>query len=188
MAAIYGLFGVKREAVLLKMERLLDHHGREKARRDLGKWRGSGPWGKTRAVAAATDRWSRPSPACPSGLTRGGTIAAVGAGELARAFSDLGFEALADLDGQFAVAIWDGMSERLYLARDAFGTIPLYFSCGAEFSIFASEYKALLAYEAVPAQPGQGLNQLILLARMGTGRKNLLRWNQTGAPPEPAWY
>ncbi|MFF0923660.1 asparagine synthetase B family protein [Rhizobium leguminosarum] len=152
MAAIYGLFGVKREAVLLKMERLLDHHGREKAREILASG-GLGSVGQDPGGCGRHGQVVAAIAGMPFRLTRGGTIAAVGAGELARAFSDLGFEALADLDGQFAVAIWDGMSERLYLARDAFGTIPLYFSCGAEFSIFASEYKALLAYEAVPAQP-----------------------------------
>jgi asparagine synthase (glutamine-hydrolysing) len=50
------------------------------------------------------------------------------------------------LRGMFAVAIWDGRSGRLVLARDRFGIKPLYYRDDADGGIaFASELKALMA-------------------------------------------
>jgi asparagine synthase (glutamine-hydrolysing) len=50
------------------------------------------------------------------------------------------------LRGMFAIAIWDGRSGRLVLARDRFGIKPLFYREDADGGIaFASELKALMA-------------------------------------------
>lgn len=52
---------------------------------------------------------------------------------------------LAVLNGIFAFAIYDRTDQTLFLACDAIGVKPLYFSEGREGFVFASELKALLA-------------------------------------------
>ncbi|MBN1657056.1 MAG: asparagine synthase (glutamine-hydrolyzing) [Anaerolineae bacterium] len=55
------------------------------------------------------------------------------------------------LNGQFAIAIWDTRSRRLFLARDRVGIRPLFYTVVGKQLIFGSEIKALLAYPAVNA-------------------------------------
>jgi asparagine synthase (glutamine-hydrolysing) len=49
------------------------------------------------------------------------------------------------LNGQFAIALWDGAGERLLLARDRAGIRPLFHARGRGRLWFASEIKAILA-------------------------------------------
>jgi asparagine synthase (glutamine-hydrolysing) len=70
-----------------------------------------------------------------------------------RAYERYGPDAVALLNGMFAIAIWDGRRRRLLLARDRFGIKPLYVHEGAGDLHFASEIKALLAFPSVPRQP-----------------------------------
>lgn len=51
---------------------------------------------------------------------------------------------LSHLDGMFAFAVWDGLEQRLFCARDRFGEKPFFYFLGANEFIFASEIKALL--------------------------------------------
>jgi asparagine synthase (glutamine-hydrolysing) len=61
------------------------------------------------------------------------------------AFGLWGPQVFARLNGVFALAVWDVRSSRLWLARDRFGTKPIYYGAtGREFA-FGSELKALLA-------------------------------------------
>jgi asparagine synthase (glutamine-hydrolysing) len=53
------------------------------------------------------------------------------------------------LNGIFAFAIWDTEKRELLVARDGFGTKPLYFYEGSNGFAFASELKALLALKEV---------------------------------------
>jgi asparagine synthase (glutamine-hydrolysing) len=55
-----------------------------------------------------------------------------------------GEEMLNLLNGIFAFAIWDGKKEALFIARDAFGVKPLYYSTNDGSFAFSSEIKALL--------------------------------------------
>src|SRR5262249_14300084 len=58
---------------------------------------------------------------------------------------------------QFALALWDERRRRLILARDRFGICPLHWARGtrdgADWLLFASEIKGLLASGLVEAKP-----------------------------------
>ncbi len=61
-----------------------------------------------------------------------------------RAYMELGDDFVSQLDGMFALAIWDPKERRLVLARDRWGQKPLFYAeLGGSFA-FASEIKALL--------------------------------------------
>jgi asparagine synthase (glutamine-hydrolysing) len=54
------------------------------------------------------------------------------------------------IEGMFALAIWDGKQRKLIIARDRIGIKPLFYHCGSQRLLFASEMKALLADPSVP--------------------------------------
>jgi asparagine synthase (glutamine-hydrolysing) len=60
-------------------------------------------------------------------------------------YDSFGPAMLLRLNGIFAFAIWDVRERELFLARDAFGVKPLYYSQDTRGVLFASELKALLA-------------------------------------------
>jgi asparagine synthase (glutamine-hydrolysing) len=63
-----------------------------------------------------------------------------------------GTEMFQMLNGQFAIAIWDGRgSDTLIMARDGVGIRPLFWHCNGTRIAFASEMKALFAKGDVPA-------------------------------------
>ncbi len=64
-------------------------------------------------------------------------------------YEDLGPDCLAQLNGQFAIAIWNSRSRSLFLARDRLGVRPLFYTRAENRLLFASEMKSILAY------PGQ---------------------------------
>ena len=55
-------------------------------------------------------------------------------------------EFLSELNGMFALAIWDERKRKLILARDRLGQKPLYYSLINQNLVFGSEIKALLEY------------------------------------------
>jgi asparagine synthase (glutamine-hydrolysing) len=59
-------------------------------------------------------------------------------------YEKLGEEFVQELDGMFALALWDQSKQVLLLARDRAGKKPLYYTHGKGFLAFASEIKALL--------------------------------------------
>lgn len=65
---------------------------------------------------------------------------------------DQGARGLRRADGQFALAIWDGLERRLILARDFLGVRSLYLHAGPGGVLFASSIAALLRHPAVPAE------------------------------------
>ncbi len=62
-------------------------------------------------------------------------------------YIEYGTELLSQLNGIFAIAIWDKRNSTLFLARDSSGVKPLYYSCSNTFFIFASEIKSLVLLE-----------------------------------------
>ena len=67
------------------------------------------------------------------------------------------------LNGEFAIAVFDPHRQRILLARDAIGIRPLYYYRGADFFLFASEIKALLAHPQVSTQPNETILAEFLL-------------------------
>lgn len=81
----------------------------------------------------------------------GHTIRGDGDAELiAHLYEDSGESCVVDLDGTFAVAIYDSRQGKLMLAVDREASRPLYFYANAERFLFACEVKAILVDERVP--------------------------------------
>lgn len=68
------------------------------------------------------------------------------------AYREWGAESVTRLNGMFAFAIYDGMAQTLFLARDRAGEKPLYYSLNDHEIRFASEIKGLLADPVFPRQ------------------------------------
>jgi len=64
-------------------------------------------------------------------------------------YLDAGAEGLAEIDGMFAVAAWDGRTRCLILARDRAGEKPLFYARLADEVWFASEIQALLDHPSL---------------------------------------
>jgi asparagine synthase (glutamine-hydrolysing) len=63
---------------------------------------------------------------------------------LLKAYGRWGEGCLTEFRGMFAFAIWDAGRHRLFVARDAMGIKPLYYSTQGKYFLFASEVRTLL--------------------------------------------
>lgn len=63
-----------------------------------------------------------------------------------------GVDAVSQLRGMFAFALWDAPKRRLILARDRLGKKPLYYYLNSRTVVFGSEPKALLQDPDVPCE------------------------------------
>ena len=64
-------------------------------------------------------------------------------------YEERGLDFVNELEGDYAIALWDAKREQLVLARDRIGVKPLYFYHKDGRFIFASEIKAILQHPAV---------------------------------------
>src|SRR5271156_2877098 len=67
-------------------------------------------------------------------------------------YEEHGPECVTKVNGMFALAIWDGPNQTLFLARDRMGKKPLYYRATPGQLIFGSEVKALLAHPDCPRE------------------------------------
>jgi asparagine synthase (glutamine-hydrolysing) len=65
-------------------------------------------------------------------------------------YEDLGDRFVHELNGQFAIALWDRRRRRLVLARDRTGIRPLFHAQVGGRLLFASEVKSLFAWPELP--------------------------------------
>jgi asparagine synthase (glutamine-hydrolysing) len=66
-------------------------------------------------------------------------------------YEERGLDFVHDIEGDYAIAIWDATREQLTIVRDRIGVKPLYFYHKMGRFIFASEIKAILQHPAVTA-------------------------------------
>lgn len=79
-------------------------------------------------------------------------------------YREYGEDLTAHLDGQFGFALHDAAAQRLLLARDRAGIVPLFYTVADGQLIFASEIKAILRHPAVSARVDlRGLDQVLTL-------------------------
>src|SRR5437870_11534609 len=64
-------------------------------------------------------------------------------------YEERGLDFIHDIEGDFAIALWDADREQLVLARDRAGVKPLYFYQKDGRFIFGSEIKAIVEHPAV---------------------------------------
>ena len=169
MGAVYGILGEAGSGESSALGTRLEHRGAESA-----EWSPvSGLRLGVRGVGAAV-RSQRDGPIAFDGAIDNrhelaqrlghppGDVQPAGDGVLAaELWAAFGEEGLARIAGQFALALWDARGRRLVLARDRVGYAPLYFAVVGERLVFASEYKALLALDVIPARPNRAALQSI---------------------------
>jgi len=66
-------------------------------------------------------------------------------------YEERGLDFIHDIEGDYAIALWDEAKQQLVLVRDRIGVKPLYFYHRDGRFIFASEIKAILQHPAVTA-------------------------------------
>ena len=72
---------------------------------------------------------------------------------IAHLYEEKGADCIADLEGMFAIAIWDERARRLTLARDRAGKKPLFYYRDDRLMVFASEMKAFFQHPGVWIEP-----------------------------------
>jgi asparagine synthase (glutamine-hydrolysing) len=68
-------------------------------------------------------------------------------------YEEYGLEFMHQINGMFAIALWDKNQDRLLLARDRMGVKPLFYAPVGGKIIFASEIKAILRHPAYSKEP-----------------------------------
>src|SRR5579859_938206 len=88
-------------------------------------------------------------------VDRGHVFKTLSDGEvIAHLYEEQGTDFIRELNGMFAIALWDDRAKRLVLARDRAGEKPLYYWRSGRTLVFGSEIKALLEYPGI----GRGLD------------------------------
>jgi len=81
---------------------------------------------------------------------------------IVHAYEEYGDDFVQQLNGQFAIALWDTLNKRLLLLRDRVGICPLFYGVDNGRLIFGSEVKAMLpATTSSPSLNPAALDQLM---------------------------
>lgn len=92
------------------------------------------------------------------------------------AYTVWGPACLEHFNGIFAIAIWDGAEQRLFLARDRIGVKPLFYAQRGSALVFGSELKALLRHPAVAAElDAGGLAEVLVMGPSRTPGHGIFR-------------
>ena len=104
------------------------------------------------------------------------------------AYNEWGKQCVSKLNGMFAFCIYDKIKKQLFLARDRAGEKPLFYSIKEDGFYFASEIKALLAYN--DHSPEIDLHSLDLYLAQGftEGSKSMLKGISKLAPAHTLTY
>lgn len=87
-----------------------------------------------------------------------------------------GVDYIKKLNGIFAIAIWDGNEECLYLFRDRLGVKPFFYTMAGETLVFSSEIKALFEYPQIkPVLDREGLCEIFALGPAKTYGKGVFK-------------
>jgi asparagine synthase (glutamine-hydrolysing) len=91
-------------------------------------------------------------------------------------YIEWGRAAVERFNGIFALAIWNGREESLYLCRDRVGVKPLFYAHIAGIFMFGSEPKAILAHPDFPAKVGaEGLAEIFAIGPARTPGHGIYR-------------
>lgn len=93
---------------------------------------------------------------------------------LLKMYIEYGPSGLDELNGMFAVAIWDVETQTLFIGRDRLGVKPFYFFLDNSKFVFASEQKAIFKYLGTAEIQESHLNELLLLRHV-SGNKTLFK-------------
>lgn len=87
-----------------------------------------------------------------------------------------GVDYIKKLNGIFAIAIWDGNEECLYLFRDRLGVKPFFYTMAGETLVFSSEIKGLFEYPQIkPVLDRDGLCEIFALGPAKTYGKGVFK-------------
>ena len=81
-------------------------------------------------------------------------------------YEETGPDGIVDLDGMFAIAIWDERAKRLTLARDRAGKKPLFYYRDDRLLAFASEIKSFFAHPDIRMEPDPRRRAALLRPRL----------------------
>lgn len=92
--------------------------------------------------------WGRPILDAPDG-----PLANFDVEKFVERFLQIGRAAFDMLDGQFAIAMFDNETKEIFLARDPFGTIPLYRTRGEDWVAYSNAIQPLLKIDGISTEP-----------------------------------
>lgn len=103
-------------------------------------------------------------------------------------FEEKGEACVDDLNGQFAIALWDEKTHRLFLARDRMGIRPLFYTTHRGRFYFASEIKSIFAADtSIPREINSEVVSEIFTLWMPADRSTIFRGIRQISPGHRAW-